>query len=362
VFFPFDPKGTPDAFLDYQTITLEKFGIAAHRVTILEAPTAFEEIHVPEPLYTINHRANIHLANIYRRFATFYAQDGRSRRIFLSRLQPYTRVANVTAVEEVFRELDFEMVYPETLDLPAQLALYANCSVMAGFAGTALHNCLYCREGTALIELGDTRSRDEPLRTQRIVNQATGVEAHFIAYDGSESGVMDTAALRVALRALPLLGRSVPPYLKDGDFMARNMADHYPWPATLTAHVSGVGDVFRTGYLEIGGQATGRTAIEGFSIALERTAPFGLEYKALLQDGTWTAWSTPGLFVGSRGMSKPIRGYAVRLDAAAEGRFRCVCLGRFAGEDGIVEAADGALCESASGGNLRGLQIQLRRA
>ncbi len=361
-FFPFDPKGAPEGFLDYQKVILAKFDIPVDKITIMEEPTAFEEIHVPEALYTINHRANIHMANVYRRIAAAYAQDGGTPRIFLSRQQPYARVTNVTAVETVFRELDFEIMYPETLDLPAQWALYANCSVMAGLAGSALHNCLYCREGTALIDLGDIRSREEPLRTQKIINQAAGIEAHFVAYEGSPAGEMDTAQLRRTLQALPLLRRRVPAGRKDNDFEAHNMAYHYPWPAKLTAHVSNLGDVVKAGALEIGGAREGRSAIEGFSIALDRTAPFGLEYKALLPDGTSTAWSGPGTFVGSRGQAKPLRGYAVRLDDATQGRFRCVCLGRFAGEDGVVEAFDGNTCMASGGGHLVGLQLQLRRA
>jgi hypothetical protein len=361
-FFPFRPEGAPAAFLEFQTIFLEKFQIPTAKITILEAPTSFEEIHVPEQLCTINHRANIHMANIYRHIAAPYVQDRGNRRIFLSRLQPFERVANVTAVEAVFRDLDFEIVYPETLDLHAQIALYANCGVMAGLGGSALHNCLFSREGIALIELGDIRSRTQPVPTQEVVNQAAGVEDHFVVYEGTPAGEMDTVKLRRTLLELPLLGRSVPPHQRTSDFHAHSLANHYPWPGTLTAHVSNVGDVVKAGGLEIGGDRAGRSAIEGFSIALDRAAPFGLEYKALLPDGTWTGWRAPGTFVGSRGQAQPLRGYAVRLDDAARGRFRCVCLGRFEGQDGVVAAADGTDCTASGGGRMMGMQLQLRRA
>jgi hypothetical protein len=347
IFFPFtfnDGKIMDYAF--HKTV-LRTYGIPLDKIIFLRSPTTFEEIHIPEQLLTINVNANINLPKIYRKMTQAVLKDTALSRIFLSRLQPYARVANIPEVEDVFRDFDFDR--------------YANGRVMAGFAGSALHNCLFCREGTFLIEIGDIRSHSRPLITQGIANQVAGMEERYIPYIGSADGRIDTDALRRELAAVSLLAKDRAAATPASDFQARDVAHHYMWPGTMTLHMSNIGDIARSGKLEVSGIVEGRSAIEGFSIALDDTAPFAIEYKALLNDNTWTAWSPSGTFLGSRGKAKPIRGYAARLTSPGEPRFRCLCLGKFAGHAGLAEAFDGEDCVSPAGGHMLGLQLQLRR-
>ena len=361
-FFPFVHRRNMIETFDFHRLFLQHFGITPDRMVVLQAPVEFEEVHVPERLCTINHCANIDLPSVYRDLSRQHAKLTGSDRIFLSRHQPYARISNVTEVEEVFRELDFEIIYPETLDLPTQMGLYAGCRVLAGFAGSALHNCLFCEPGTALIELGDIRTSTHSLPTQLIVNQASGVEAHYVPYVGSPEGHVDTATLRRTIPALSLLIRSGSPPSYSADFHSRSRANHYTWPATLTVHLSNIGDMTRVGSLLVDGHKTeSRIAIEGLLISLDSDAPFGIEYRVFQHDGTWTEWSGSGTFLGSRGVSQPIRGYAARLTGPGAARFRCVCLGKFAAQPVIVEAVDGDDCTATDGAFLMGLQMQLRR-
>jgi hypothetical protein len=361
VFFPFIFNDGNIADLEFHNIIFDKCGIDKQKIIFLRNPTKFEEIFVPERLTTINICANIKASEIYRNISDSYIKKGEGNRIFLSRLQPYGRVENVPQVEEVFREFGFDILYPEILPYERQLKSYANCRIMAGFAGSALHNCVFCREGTVLIEIGDKRSQGRPLSTQKITNQIARVEERFVPYRGTPEGSIDIDNLRQELRNLSILVPDEGDRRKNSEFHSRSFFNHYVWPATMTLHLANTGDVMRIGTLEQTGLKDGHARIEGMSIELNKDAPFGIEYKILQHNNVWTDWSESGTFLGARGHSLPIKGYAVRLIGSNPMGFRCVCLGRFAGYSAIVEASEGEDCKSDDGAPLMAIQIQLQR-
>jgi hypothetical protein len=61
---------------------------------------------------------------------------------------------NEADVIERFRRAGFETVRPETLPLADQVALFRGADVIAGFAGSALVNLLYCDAGKRVIVVG----------------------------------------------------------------------------------------------------------------------------------------------------------------------------------------------------------------
>jgi hypothetical protein len=259
------------------------------------------------------------------------------------------------------KEFGFNIIYPEVLQFDRQLEYYANCRVMAGFAGSALHNCLFCDEETIVIEVGDKRSRDKSVVMQRVTNQIAKVDQRFVAYQGTSEGSIDVDNLRDTLRNLPVLVTNDTGLPKDSEFGSRDFMDHYVWPATMLLHLANMGDVRRVGRLEQTGLKDGHGRIEGLSIILDKDAPFGIDYKVLQHNNVWTDWSGSGTFLGTRSQSLPIKGYAVRLTGANTVGFRCVCLGRFAGQSTIVEARDGADCKANDNAPLMAMRIQLEQ-
>lgn len=156
-------------------------GVPIDRVTILRSQTVFDEIVVPEQLWTYNTHVNLRMREIYRGLGARHAAKQAGGRLFLSRTSS-PRLANIAEVEDVFAGFGFRVVYPEQIAIEQQLALYANCAVLAGVSGSAMHNCLFSRAGLMTIEVGDSRSRRHPVMMQRIANELAQVDARFIPF------------------------------------------------------------------------------------------------------------------------------------------------------------------------------------
>ncbi|HQT38164.1 MAG TPA: hypothetical protein PK231_01980 [Acidocella sp.] len=72
--------------------------------------------------------------------------------------------------------------------------------------------------------------------------------------------------------------------------------------ASLTVHISGIGDLYNSENLTGGVPPDPKHTIEGFSIELDSGSPYQFEYMAVTLDGIPSGWVRNGLFVGSRGL------------------------------------------------------------
>ena len=66
-----------------------------------------------------------------------------SKRTFCSRRHDKRPCLNRTEVEELFASYGFEIVFPEDLPLPDQVAMFHAADVIAGFAGSAMFTTLF---------------------------------------------------------------------------------------------------------------------------------------------------------------------------------------------------------------------------
>jgi hypothetical protein len=174
-------------------------GVPLERMTVLRTQTVFEEIVVPEQLWTYNVHVNVRMRELYARIRDRHAGRRSSGRIFLSRtVSP--RLSNAPAVEEAFAGFGFRVLYPEQIPIAEQLALYANCEILAGLGGSAMHNCLFARPGLMTIEVGDARARRKPVRMQLIANELAQVDARFIPFGDAEGNSIDPSVVRKGLR------------------------------------------------------------------------------------------------------------------------------------------------------------------
>ena len=167
-----------------QTIAtvLAAFDIGFQRIHLVEAPTEVEDLLVPEPALHINHFGLPVLGDCFRRIAARHA--GLSPRLpgrglYLSRTgiggTGASRVANEPEVEAVARRAGLQVLHPQRLGLPLQIALMAEARAIAGTDGSALHLAAFARPGTRLLSL-DTRD----VVNQRIVNAVAGLDARSV--------------------------------------------------------------------------------------------------------------------------------------------------------------------------------------
>lgn len=104
--------------------------------------------------------------------------------------------------------------------------------------------------------------------------------------------------------------------------------------------------------------------IESFSIRpLEHLAAKDIEYKGLTGTGFETPWQSSEQFCGTKGISMPLVGFAVRLKPGPEGSaFDCEYSGYYRSGATAGPFRNGAPCRSALANDpLEGMQIRITR-
>jgi capsular polysaccharide biosynthesis protein len=99
-------------------------------------------------------------------------------RIFVSRTSRWKRrfCRNTADVERFFEAHGFTVIYPDTLDLGVQAAIFANASIIAGFGGSALFNIMYCRKLQTLIVLSHEAYT---ARNEHLFSSLSDVTVHY---------------------------------------------------------------------------------------------------------------------------------------------------------------------------------------
>lgn len=182
-------------------LTLAGYGdvpirIARHRATYVE------HLQVPSRPLLLKSWAGEEAVGVWRRISAAVGTRGTSDKVFLSRRafhQAGRSKRNDQAdaawdrhLDETFARHGFEIVYPETLSIAEQLTKVRGAGCLAGSGGSALHLSAYADAGTKVLEIGDARSPNRPLPTQRMIDAACGHRTNFVPY-------RDEAALLAAL-------------------------------------------------------------------------------------------------------------------------------------------------------------------
>lgn len=208
-YFPFVFDGGEIVLSDFHKYFFELLQVPLNKLLFLSDPVIFDRVVVPQAAWVINRFCLPQsLRPMYGAIRKKHEGDAGFDRIFLSRFpRPGLRFTDTAAVEALFASHGFEILFPESMEIAEQLRAYANCRVMAGFSGTALHNCVFAREGTCVIELCDPRWPDGPIAMQMTCNGLAGVLGTHIPYAPSPTldGKVDIA--RIEAELIAILGR-----------------------------------------------------------------------------------------------------------------------------------------------------------
>ena len=126
----------------------------------------------------------------------------------------------------------------------------------------------------------------------------------------------------------------------------------------ISAHIGNRGDMqSKSGSLRSSHQDSN---IQGFLVDAAEDVRHLLQYRARLEDGTWTDWARCGDFVGTRGISQDLTGFSVALLESSNDLELSVA-GLFRGVDDVVTAAQGEACAAPGRSALHGMQVIVRR-
>ncbi|WP_340538997.1 glycosyltransferase family 61 protein [Nocardioides sp. GXZ039] len=164
---------------------LDLAGFADLPVSIVGARRAahVERLVVPSRAVVANGWGHPQAAEVWRRIAAPFAPTrSPSARIYLSRTRfnqarraddpgrDRSTPERDRALDALFARAGFDVVAPELLSIDDQIRCMAGARIVAGSSGSALHLTALAPPGTAVLEIGDSRSPHRPVPMQLIID------------------------------------------------------------------------------------------------------------------------------------------------------------------------------------------------
>ncbi|NUU33383.1 glycosyltransferase 61 family protein [Arthrobacter sp. C9C5] len=110
--------------------------------------------------------------------------------------------ANSEAVDDLFREHGFDVLFPETMSVTEQIRAARSAPILAGQSGSALHLSVFQQPGGRVLEVGDSRTRGKMIGTQQAICAIKKQQVAQIPYKADDAGNLDLLNLRNALAPL----------------------------------------------------------------------------------------------------------------------------------------------------------------
>ena len=155
-------------------------GLSEERIVILDKPTQFSKVVVPEQSVRIKHDYTreflLPFEHIAKRVRPFEV-----RKVFLTRgktLKSQIHLCNQEYFEAFYRMRGFTVIAPEELSVTDQIALISGADEVATFLGTLAHWSLFSRPNTKWTFINRV---DNIVTRQCLINDAVGIDWHFVS-------------------------------------------------------------------------------------------------------------------------------------------------------------------------------------
>lgn len=119
-------------------------------------------------------------------------------KIFLARSPNRIPGHLAISIEHAFKRLGFDIVRPETLSIVDQVRLMQSARIVAGFAGSQMHNSIFCSKGAFVVSLGDERTPNSIISNQLMCDSIAGNTSLFLPYVQSEESMINSAIKLIA--------------------------------------------------------------------------------------------------------------------------------------------------------------------
>ena len=212
---------------EYCRKVLQEFGVNAEAVTIINENASFESLIVPSSLSFIGTSQHPHVKGIYNRIFSNITETAESEKknIYVSRRfvrQGNHKFINEDEVEKIFTEFGFEIVHPEKISIEDQIRAYRSANVIAGPLSSALHNSVFCADGTTVIALNGRWTKPRPKKNRISVETSARSVQDFICVNYNQPIYYIEAQRAFEINGAPI-GRM--PYWICGRHLKRILSD-----------------------------------------------------------------------------------------------------------------------------------------
>ena len=186
---------TDNGSFNKKTIVKERFfeflrllNIELDRIIIIDNPTKFAHITIPEASYFLWRNYTKEYPQIYRHFAAganqMCVKQQTFDKIYLSHAKWGHRAEqcflNEQIYEEFFRNRGYEIIYPEECSVTKIAYLMNNAKEVATTMGSTAHLALFCKENTRFVILTRECNTTPALIPQCLINQAMKLDWFII--------------------------------------------------------------------------------------------------------------------------------------------------------------------------------------
>lgn len=116
-----------------------------------------------------------------------YHHDRFPKKIFMLRANNRVDTSIADAIIASFQNIGFVPLFPERYSVVDQIMMCANARAIAGFRGSQLHNSIFCRNKSVVIEIGDIEMPSTPNPNQRICDLLSNSRSFFISYSNNKN-------------------------------------------------------------------------------------------------------------------------------------------------------------------------------
>jgi len=156
-------------------------------IHIIEKEEPYAQLFEPQSTLDKNHHLHIELKNTVNVIKSKASIDlSYPKKIYFSRRDPKnTRDFGEKYVEDVFKQLGYQIIHPEKYTFTQQLLLLNSCDSFAATEGSISHNCMFCRQDAEVIIIRKTRSCNGYQYTSNVIAgcDLTFIDAHLSIFN-----------------------------------------------------------------------------------------------------------------------------------------------------------------------------------
>lgn len=120
------------------------FGIPSDRITVVNEPVTVEVLYTATPMFSNPNYVDLRLRDTFDRAQASTNSDKTPDKVFIARKPGGQRSChNASAVEQIFSEAGYEIVFPEDLSISDQISLFRNVKEIGGYGGSGMLTALF---------------------------------------------------------------------------------------------------------------------------------------------------------------------------------------------------------------------------
>lgn len=190
------------------------FGIKSPTIMLIEEPTRFKEVYVPEPSFLATEEGkrfwSFEFENTINQIKDYFTLGTETfDKVYLSR----TKIAGrrdfgERYVERAFKDAGYHIVYPEEISLEQQIHILKNAKIVATTEGSISHNAVFMQKYATLVIL---RKSDYINYYQVAINEMNDlnvvyIDAHLSVLNNKKKPIVGPFFIYVNRRVADFLG------------------------------------------------------------------------------------------------------------------------------------------------------------